>query len=187
MQQYFCHFSKLDNIKWTEYFLKIFIPKYKFYDDLKKSAYNYVFYENKYQYPEVILLSNELQKKYNFPPIEYFMIFKHDKNQPIHSDGLEVLRNASFNLPLMGYEGTSMNFYKKKDLNNECNIRDANYYNIEDLIFIDELAGGNEWVLVDSSVPHNIVSVNTEAPRITVCFRFMGNPTFNNLVKNAKL
>jgi len=187
MQKYHQHFPEIDNIKWTEYFLKEFIPEYKFHDDIKKSAYNYVHYDNKNQYPGIVILSNELQKKCNFPPIEYFLIFRHiDMDQPIHADGLKVLRNASFNLPLMGYEGTSMNFYKKKNLNIEYNIRNANYYNIEDLILVDEFAGGNEWVLVDSSVPHNIVSINTETPRITICFRFTGNPTFEDLVKNAK-
>ena len=186
MQKYYQHFPEIDNVYWTDYFLKEFIPKYKFYDALKESRYCYVMYDNKIQYSGIIELDNELQGKYNFPPIEYFMIFKHTTNQPIHSDGQGISRHSSFNLPLLGYAGTNMCFYEMKDVNVEPEASNAYYYNEENLTMADKLSGGNEWVLVNSGVPHNIVDMNSNDPRITVCIRFYGNPTFEDLVKNAK-
>jgi hypothetical protein len=185
MNNFYKHFPEIDSVFWTEYFLNEFIPKYKFHDKLDE--YNYVQYDHKNQYPGIVKLNSLLMKKLKFPPIEYLLIFKHrNGNQPIHADGLKVLRNTSFNLPLIGYEETKMNFYEKKNINIETKITNANYYNLEDVVLVEQLSGGNEWVLVNSSVPHNIVSVNKEKPRMTVCLRFIGNPRFESLVNNAK-
>jgi hypothetical protein len=187
MQNYYQHFPEIDNVYWTDYFLNEFIPKYKFYESIKESLYNYVFYANKNQYPGILELSTELTTKLKFPPIEYFLIFKHvDIDQPIHADGENIVRYSSFNLPLFGYAGTNMCFYKMKDDTIKPEIRNAYYYNKENLTVIDKFSGENEWVLVNSGVPHNIVDVNSTDPRITVCIRFYGNPTFQDLINNAK-
>ena len=43
-----------------------------------------------------------------------------------------------------------------------------------------------KWTLIDSSVPHNVVGIKTDNPRITLCIRFVGNPKFERLIQNAK-
>jgi hypothetical protein len=62
------------------------------------------------------------------------------------------------------------------------NVVDANYYLPENVEPVAELAGSNEWVLVDSSSPHNITNINFTDPRITLCIRFMSNPTLTELL-----
>ena len=187
MQSYYKHLPELDGVKWTNYFLNDFMPQYNFYTDIKSSAYNYVMYDNKNLYPRIVELDNELQQKYNFPPISYFMIFLHNKkNQPIHVDGTFTLRYASLNLPISGYENTKMIFYKKNNHNANVSISNANYLDIEDLTFADEFNGSNDWVLVNSGEPHQIVNIDVNNPRITVCFRFQGNLKFEDLIQNAK-
>ncbi len=53
MQQYYQHFPEIDNVKWTDYFLNEFFIKYKFYEKLESSAYNYVSYNDIAQYPAI--------------------------------------------------------------------------------------------------------------------------------------
>lgn len=186
MQKYHQHFSEIDNIYWTNYFLNEFIPKYKF--DEKISGTIYIEYHKKdfNDEPGILELSNLLSSKLGFPPIEYFLIFKHIRaDQLIHVDGIEIPRNASFNLPLIGYEGTTMCFYEENILHTPS-VSNARYYPKENLTLVETFAGGNEWVLVDTSVPHNIINVDPGQPRLTLCVRFHSNPTFNNLMKNAK-
>lgn len=189
MQTFYKHFPEIDNVQWTEYFLKDFMPKHNFFEKTSSVSSSYIEYHKKdfSSEPKILELSFLLIKKLKFPAIEYFIIFKHvDMYQPIHADGVKVLRNASFNLPLLGYEGTKTNFYKKKNSNVEPEIRNANYYNVEDVNLAEELAGKNKWALIDSSVPHNVVGIKTDTPRITLCIRFVGNPKFERLIQNAK-
>jgi hypothetical protein len=188
MQKYHQHFPEIDNVYWTDYFLKEFLPKYKFYDDLKKSAYNYVSYNNIYQYPEIEKFSKELMKNYNFPAIEYFLIFSHRQStQPVHIDGIRQYRHASLNLTLSGYQNTKMLFYKENKPGIQSNVSNANYFDIDDLTLVDEFHGTNNWVMINSGVPHQAVGINLNDTKITVCIRFIGNPKFEDLITNAKL
>jgi hypothetical protein len=184
MQKYYHQFKEIDSVYWTDYFLNEFIPKYKFLERRIDADSRYIIYDRKEFYTEskILKLSLLLTKSLKFPPIQYFTIFRHVTDQPIHSDGGAVPRNVSFNLPLAGYEGTVMNFYNKKNSNIEPIVTDANYYNLTDLNLVCEFTGNNEWALVNSAVPHNIVNVNPDNPRYTVCLRFFGNPTFDDLV-----
>jgi hypothetical protein len=187
MSEYFQHFPEIDSVEWSEYFFKEFLPNYKFFENLSKSDYNYVQYNDVRMYPAIVKLSSILESKFNFPPIEYFLIFYHEKeNQPIHIDGINKLRYASLNLSISGFENTKMIFYKKNNPNASVSVSNANYFDIRDLTPVAEFNGSNEWILVNSGEPHQVIGIDTANPRITVCIRFVGNPTFDQLVKNAK-
>ena len=186
MQKYYQHFSEIDNVYWTNYFLNEFIPKHEFFKKLSDTGSSYIewYIKDFINELQILKLSSLLSSRLKFPPIEYFLIFKHIV-QPIHSDGREIIRNTSFNLPLLGYNGTSMCFYEQKTILPPI-TRDANYYDTDNLTLVEKFTGSNEWVLVNSAVPHNIVDMDPNNPRLTVCVRFLGNPTFEDLIKNAK-
>lgn len=187
MQKYYQRFPEIDNVYWTDYFLKEFIPKYKFHEELKVSAYNYVQYNNKNLYPKIVELDNELQQKYKFPPIEYFLIFSHQaQNQPVHIDGTQQYRHASLNLTVTGYQNTKMLFYTQNKPNIQSNVSNANYLDLKDLKLVNEFNGCNNWVMINSGVPHQAIGINLNETRTTVCLRFTGNPTFEDLINNAK-
>ncbi len=177
---YFVHLPSLNVELYTNYFLHTFMPR-KDFDRISKGLL-YIQYFKKDFCNDLIIMTLEsiLQKKYNFPPIEYFSIFKHDRVQPIHHDGTEVPRYASLNLPLHGFESTKMIFYKTI-LDVPPTTSDGNYYLPENVEPVIELEGTNEWVLIDSSIPHNITNVDFNNPRITLCIRFVSNPTFAEL------
>jgi hypothetical protein len=189
MQHFYKHFPEIDNVYWTNYFLKEFIPKYKFLEKTSVgigvgSSHIEWYIKDLKSETEILRLSSLLSSKLRFPPIEYFLIFRHMTiDQPIHADGREILRNSSFNLPLLGYEGTSMCFYEQKTILSPI-IKNANYYEKDNLTLVETFSGGNEWVLVNSAVPHNVVNLNANNPRLTVCVRFLGNPKFDDLITN---
>ena len=174
---YFTRLPQLNVETYTNYFLNTFVPKIKF-----QSLYFNCTRKEFCTDPNVMSLDRTLQEKYNLPPIDYFMIFKHTKSQSIHHDGKVIPRYASLNLPLTGFESTKMIFYKTID--KPYIVSDANYYYPKNLEPVIELEGSNEWVLVDSSVPHHITNVNFNNPRITLCLRFKGNPTLEHLLSN---
>jgi len=184
MEQFYKHFLEIDNIYWTNYFLNEFIPKKLHFKKNINLGSVYRLYSKKdfIENLEILKLSVLLTRKLKFPPIEYFAIFKHTAFQPIHIDGYPKKRHASFNLPLTGYEGTDMCFYNLKP-NAVSEVRESLYFKNEDADLVSKFAGTNEWVLIDSSAPHNIVNVDYNNPRLTVCFRFEGNPKFEDLIK----
>jgi hypothetical protein len=188
MQKYYQHFPEIDNVYWTNYFLKEFIPKHKFFENTSDTGSSYIQWYKKDFINElqILKLNSLLSSKLQFPPIEYFLIFRHnDMDQLIHADGGKILRNSSFNLPLLGYNGTSMCFYEQKTILPPT-IGNANYYKTDNLTLVEKFTSGNEWVLVNSAVPHNVVGIDSNNPRLTVCIRFLGNPTFEDLIKNTK-
>lgn len=179
---YFVHIPNLEVEKYTNYFLNEFIPSRNFEANLSNtSCYIQYFRKDFYQDPVVLELDSVLRKKFNFPPLEYFSIFRHVGNQSIHVDGINILRYASLNLPLKGYESTKMMFYEQNK-GIKPKITDANYYDEKVVTKVAELLGINQWVLVDSSIPHNITDVDFNNPRYTLCLRFSGNPTMSQLV-----
>lgn len=185
MQNFYKHFPEIDNVYWTNYFLKEFIPKYKLFENTSDIGSLYMMYFKKdfYKDLEILKLSSLLVSKLNFPSIEYFSIFKHSYAQSIHADGKATLRYTSFNLPLVNFEKTRMCFYNTKP-NIIPKVTDAYYFKEDDVCLATELEGKNEWTLVNSSIPHNIVNVDFNNPRITVCIRFLGNPKFDDLITN---
>jgi hypothetical protein len=180
---YFVRLPSLNVEKYTDYFLNTFMPNNDF--DEKLTSLRYVQYVRKefYNNPIIMSLEHILREKYNFPPIEYFIIFKHEGNQSIHHDGLEIPRYTSLNLSLSGFESTKMIFYKTT-VDTPLIISDANYYLPEKVEPVIELEGNNEWVLVNSSIPHNITNIDFTNPKITLCIRFISNPTIDQLLSN---
>lgn len=127
-------------------------------------------------------MNHLLMDKFNFPSLDYALIFRHrGKEQPIHADGHSFLRHASLNLPLSGFNGAKMIFYKPKAEDEAVRKADAFYFSRNSVVYDGELEGKNEWVLANSSIPHHIVNVNPMFPRLTMCFRFEGNPRFEDL------
>ena len=179
---YFAHLPSLNTEPYTNYLLDTFMPKHNFDEQHKIQTIVHYFKKDFYNDTVIMELDRLLQQKYNFPPIEYFIIFKHESQQAIHHDGKDIPRYASLNLPLKGFESTKMIFYKKI-VDATPTISNANYYLPENVEPVIELAGSNEWVLVDSSVPHNITNVDFNNPRITLCIRFFSNPKYDFLVK----
>jgi hypothetical protein len=179
---YFVHISNLEVEKYTNYFLNDFIPSRNFeVNPPNTSCHIQYFRKDFYQDPVILELDSVLRRKFNFPPIEYFLIFRHTGCQGIHIDGINIPRYTSLNLPLKGYEPTKMIFYKQNK-GITPRITDANYYDEKVVTKVAELLGSNQWVLVDSSIPHNIIDVDCNNPRYTLCLRFFGNPTMAQLV-----
>ena len=180
-------FSEIDNVYWTNYFLNEFIPKNLFFEKQNDADSSYILYPKKtvIENLEILKLSALLSSKLKFPPIDYFLIFKHTKSQPIHIDSYPNIRNVSFNLPLTGYKGTDMCFYSLKS-DAVAEVRDSYYFKNDDTNLVSKFAGTNEWVLVNTSVPHNIVNIDSNNPRLTVCLRFADNPKFEDLIARKK-
>jgi hypothetical protein len=180
---YYKYLPSLNVKSYSDYFLNTFIPKNEFNEKKGTSLYVQYFRKEFYTDPMIMYLESELYKKYNFPPIDYFSIFKHESPQPIHHDGIKIPRYVSLNLPLSGFESTKMIFYKIIG-NIFPTVEDANYYLPETVEPVVELEGSNEWVLVNSSIPHNITNVDFNNPRFTLCLRFASNPTIDQLLSN---
>lgn len=178
---YFVHLPSLDTKLYTRYFLDTFIPERKFHENCTDFFIQY--FRKDFSNNSVIMsLNNILQKKYKFPPIQYFSIIKHDSIQPVHHDGKEFTRHVSLNLPLQGFESTKMIFYKIILDIPPKKLREHQYLPgcVEP---ISELEGSNNWVLVNSGVPHSVINIDFNNPRITLCLRFVGNPTITQLIK----
>jgi hypothetical protein len=58
---------------------------------------------------------------------------------------------------------------------------------LKDLKLVNEFDGSNNWVMINSGVPHQAIGINLNETRTTVCFRFVGNPRFESLIKNCKI
>lgn len=185
MQHLFKFLPEVDSTLYRNYFLNEFMEETNFHKRILNTTYVY-FYPNEMNKPMIKKLNEQLQSLYNFPSIEYALVFKHLKTQPIHVDGHDNIRYASLNLPLSGYENTKMVFYKSKINTRDIIPTDAFYFSKDEIEFDAELPGTSDWVLVNSSVPHNIVNTNPIDPRMTICFRFKDNPSFNSLLNLVK-
>jgi hypothetical protein len=165
--KYFYKVNFLETRKYTDHFLKL-ISSSIF---TERIAYVSLDIDD----PIITEISSILKGK-NLPPIEFFILFKHHRKQDIHKEDM----HCSLNLPLMGYENSLMHFYQ---MNGTPIKKRATYYydETDEKMIIETLPGSNEWVLVDSSVPHNIVNSDFDNPRCTVALRFLGNPTFEEI------
>jgi hypothetical protein len=135
--------------------------------------------------PIIRLLEDTLVKEFNFPKIYYLMLFHHTFSQRIHVDGSETVRHASLNLPLSGFNSTNITWYDLTSPLNDYRINNKEYDLIDfpksDLTPVATLLGSNYWSLVHTSKPHHVVSENYNNPRLTLCVRFKGNPSFEFL------
>jgi hypothetical protein len=210
MDNLFTYVEALEVEKYTDYFYNVFLEKYKFYQKLEKieaDRINHPEYVSKFRYvkyvpseindPMVNEIESFLVRKYNFPKFLHFFIFRHVEPQPIHADAVHAwvppepptVGLAAFNLPLKGYEGTGINWYKSKN-GGEAKGRmthKGTYFDPKEVVPFAELAGSNKWVLLNTEVPHNVVKINPKNPRFTLTFRFENNPNYlylKNLLNN---
>jgi len=178
MQQLFKHLPFLDTAEYTDYYLNKSLSRFSHQPPE-------MFYL-RYDLPELNTgitknLNEQLMENLGFPSIDYALVFKHRLPQPIHIDGHSFVRQSSLNLPLIGYENTKMIFYNLKSKDEPCLHTDAFYFNEDSVEYNCELPGDNNWVLVNTSIPHRIINSDPQNPRITVCFRFKTNPTYEHL------
>jgi hypothetical protein len=184
MNIYFKILDDLEFKSFREHFLKEYIPVYFTEDDLRVKHTKYKYFSPETYSAKVSEFEQKLIDKYNFPPIEYFLIFIHYSNQRIHVDGIESTRHASLNLALQGYKSTKMKFYSI--LKDSKIVLDAQYHNINNLKFEEEFSTPDNWMLVNSGEPHHVVNINKDEPRITVCLRFKENPLFSDLLARSQ-
>jgi hypothetical protein len=183
---YFAHLPTLSAKPYTDYFLNTFMPlNFKAHEGLFTPFLKKDFIDD----PILTELDNLLQTKYNLPPIFYFSIFRHSQPQRIHVDFTgqqHDFRHASLNLPLSGFESTKMIFYKEKQGMSPRLGNDAYFYSLDQVDPIVEFKGSNDWVLVNSGVPHQIIAENLDNPRVTLCIRFEGNPTIDECLEMVR-
>jgi len=173
MNNYFSVLPEIESNSYRDHLLNEFIPEYS--SHLKKT---YGYFAQEHLTPKLLELQ-EVLFQYDFPPIEYFLVFRHAVDQSIHIDGRSFVRYASLNLVLDGYEGTRMNYY---DIINDIRNRaDAQYFSSTNVRFRESFDPSPNWTLVNSGVPHNIVGINPLIPRKTLGIRFIGNPTYEEL------
>jgi hypothetical protein len=186
MSKYFKYFDEIDPIPYTDYFLNTFIKENNFIEEVKKGiTKSYIIYDANCS-SMITALSNELSKKYKYPAISHFLLFYHTSSQSIHSDGYPIIRQCSFNLPVLGWEGTQMNFYTEKS-NVASRNEESRYYQPYEVDIQERFDCHNKWVLVNSGLPHNVCNMTEENPRITVVTRFHSNPSFEMLLKLSKI
>jgi hypothetical protein len=182
MSKYYKFINSIESKSYTDYFLNTLVPELNFVETVKKQLpKNYIEYAV-HQSKPILALSKELMTKYKFPPISHFLIFYHTGDQSIHSDGSPGPRWCSFNLPIIGWEKTKMSFYSVKS-NATPRVAESRYYTPDEVTYEDHFECTNNWVLVHSGHPHNVSSVDTSNPRITLVTRFFGNPTFEELTR----
>jgi hypothetical protein len=189
MSNYYKFIDIIDTKPYIDHFLNTFIKEHNFIELVTKQVNKTYIEYPIHTDPMVAKISVELTKKYKFPPISHFILFYHTCDQNIHADGSTVPRWCSFNLPLIGWEGTVMNFYSTKP-NVISKDAESRYYNQDDVIHQDQFNCTNNWVLVNSGFPHNVCNMTPENPRITLVNRFHGNPTFEtltNLINKASI
>lgn len=187
MNNFFLKIPSLETEEYTKYLLYDYIPKGAILHRINNSKYNYFqdyFTSGKPSQMKKIeeLLKDKFKIPYN---IQYLSIFYHQDNQAIHIDGRKnTVRNSSLNLPLSGYQNTKMIFYKLKiPIQNLETDSDAFYFTQNNTVPVSELEGTNEWVLINTSIPHNVIRPPDSKPRITACIRFTSNPEFEILSK----
>jgi len=177
MNHLFKLLPELDSTYYRNYFLNTFIPENKFLEE--SSFYNE--YYNLKLFPEINKFGKYLTEKYRFPELEYMIVFRHARQQSIHADGTaNNTRDTSLNLPIRGYEKTKMVWYMPK-IGERPIISTAHYYESSQVDKIESVDSTNEWILVNSKIPHNIINSDFTNPRITACLRFKGNPSFMEL------
>lgn len=201
MDNLFTYVDSLEVDKYTDYFYNVFLEKYAFYQKLEKieiDRANHPEYVSKFRYvkyipseindPMVNEIESFLVREYNFPKFLHFFIFRHVEPQPIHADAVHAWKPpdpptvglAAFNLPLKGYTGTGINWYKSKN-GEEAKGRmthKGTYFNPKEVVPFANLPGSNKWVLINTEIPHNVVNMNPVDPRVTLTFRFENNPSY---------
>jgi hypothetical protein len=204
MDDLFTYFENLEVEKYTNYFSNIFLEETDFHKKLEKlelERVNHPEYITKFRFIKYIPseindsmvdeIERFLEEKYNFPKFSHFFIFRHDAPQPIHADAVRAWKPpeipsisfAALNLPLKGYNGTGINWYKPKtdEEPKKHMTHKGTYFDPKYVVPMAYLPGSNKWVLLNTEVPHNVVNINPLDPRFTLTFRFKDNPSYSHL------
>ncbi len=175
MNRYYQSLHDIEFSQYRDYFNTEFMPTH-----FKNPNGRYNLYQMaQYRSPKISELEDKVRSHFDFPNFDYFIIFKHFSDQPIHVDGVVGVRFTSLNLALTGYKDTKMKFYKIT--NNIMQKTDAHYYDKANVEFDEEFHTDDQWMLVNSGEPHNVVNINSIDPRVTICFRFADNPKYSEL------
>jgi hypothetical protein len=127
MSNYYKFIDIPDTKSYIDHFLNVFIKEHNFIELATKQVNKTYIEYPVYKDPMILKLSYDLIKKYKFPPISHFILFYHKSDQSVHADGAPERRWCSFNLPLMGWEDTRMNFYSVKP-NAPSRSAESRYY-----------------------------------------------------------
>jgi hypothetical protein len=181
MSSYYKYVYDIDTVSYTDYFLNTFLKKHNVIDTITSQKHTYVEFDQKIEKDVKVNELNEvLRTRYKFPSISHFLIFYHTRDQNIHADGSTTPRWCSFNLPILGWENTIMNFYSVNP--NAISVqRESRYYENTEVTHQSSFNCTNNWVLAHSGLPHNVCGMTPQKPRITLVVRFSGNPIFNLL------
>lgn len=205
MIPFYKFFPNLDSALVREFVVNNFIKN----NAIDNTEHQYKTFGNNYvkKIPEISSINDILMSKYNFPEIEYFVIFKLTHEQAIHVDGSLLPRLSALNLPVQGYENTRMNwyessndvlftsglplssienlkFYNLKKFFKEKDI--ASYYNPSNLTKLASVVTDSSWILVNTGIPHNVSDIQPTVPRFTISLRFKHNPTIQELSELIK-
>lgn len=181
MSSYYKYVYDIDTESYTDYFSNTFLKKHNVIDTITSQQHSYIEYNQKIVNDiKINELNDALRTRYRFPSISHFLIFYHTKNQSIHADGSPTPKWCSFNLPIMGWENTVMNFYSVNP-NAIGHQKESKYYQNTEVTYQDSFNCTNNWVLVHSGLPHNVCGMTKEKPRVTLVVRFLNNPPFKVL------
>jgi hypothetical protein len=191
---YYYHLDWPNREEYTNYFNNEFIPKYvpdfskkqtSPWGDYKFDGY-WLFFPIQIQDTKIFELQDFLKRNFDFPDISYIMIFCSTKDLPIHIDGPEDgstgVNHACLNLQLSGYEGATMQFFKKVVntsgyLQGTSKVRAWNNNEVE---LIDQFDCFNTWSLLNTGTPHSVKVSDSGIPKICLSVRFKGFPTFED-------
>lgn len=181
MYPLFVELSNLESSNFARFMREVFLVREKFFQETETKLFVMYHRQDLLKYDEIKQLEQQLQKTFNFPAIDYLLALKHTCPQPIHTDGVSDNRYSSLNLALSGAESSQLTFYLKKNDSVHPRMVNDRRYDEDDVIPIYSLKGTNHWTLINSNVPHSVNIVDESSPKITMAFRFFGNPTFDEL------
>ena len=178
------NYIKIPNLEvepYCSYFLNKFILN-NASQKIEQQTINY-FKNTSIKDPIICKLENELRTKYKFYyPIDYTILFYHTADQAIHLDGTRVETLCSLNLPLIGNDNIEFIFYEPLEYY-DLDIKNARYVKNKDLNILEKIPHKKEWILLNPNIPHQVIGAKKYDPRVTLCVRFIGNPTFANCKK----
>lgn len=138
------------------------------------------------QDPVMERFNQYLMTRFGTPPILSYNLFHHLSPLNIHIDGRsDLYRHANLNLPLCGWQGNIMRFYKENPGYAAPVPKEGSaiWCDPDQVTVYDEFETTEDWVLVRVDQPHNIVNMDFDNPRATLSIKFVGNPTFEELQK----
>jgi hypothetical protein len=197
---YYYHLDWPNREEYTKYFRDEFVPRHipdfsqaqqSPWGDYKFDEY-WLFFPNQVQDTKIFELQDFLKRNFDFPDILYIIIIRPTRDMPIHTDGPDDgssgVHRTSLNLQLSGYEGNTVNFYKKTvdatgHIQGSTKLRGWKNHEVE---LADQFACTNTWTLLNTGVPHNVTMSTSGIPKICLSVRFKGFPAFEDSLAKIK-